>query len=363
MTKRKGKNKKPIIGFTILFLFAALLNVTLFSASSAAFGEIEYARIVESGAELKSRPGLKTDTIVAVKRGEVVLVKNRLENPEVVSGVSDRWYFVRYKGLSGWIFGASLDMKDPEAKDSYVEVESFFERTNKIYEMKEAGDLKGAIQLADKILSDVKTGFEMNEIQKSNRLKEIILLASVVKGECLVFLKRFDEAEETYKYLLKNYPGAMFEHESIPASEVVKPYLIYMRRFPKAVTFSNPEVGLERLKTALEKKDLKTVSGLAVPGIFEIWVANTDWMMRLGDLNLKDLSLLGGHWDDNWEVVGVDAKTGKNGEVIGYCIKTGPWQIDYSGRPVESIDFCIDKLPGGDIVFGYLILYTRPISD
>ena len=105
------------------------------------------------------------------------------------------------------------------------------------------------------------------------------------------------------------------------------------------------------------------VSKLAVPGIFEIWVANTDWMMRLGEKNLKDLSLLGGHWDDDWDVIGVDPKTGDKGETVGYCIKTGPWQIDYSGRPVEYIDFCIDMLPGGDTVFGYLVLYTRPIHD
>ena len=361
MIERKKINGGSIL--KILISFFVLLQIAAFPMISSALADVEYARIKECGAELKSRPGLKTDTIVAVKKGEVVLVKNRLENPEKMSGVSDHWYFVQYKGLSGWIFGASLDMKDPGAKESYVEVESFFERTNEIYEMKEEGDLTGAVKLADEILSDVKTGFGVDEIQKSNRLKEIILLASVVKGECLVFLKRFDEAEETYKYLLRNYPGAMLEHESIPAAEVVKPYLIYMRRSPETVTFSNTEAGLERLKTALEKRDLKTVSELAVPGIFEIWVANTDWMMRLGDKSLKDVSLLGGHWDDNWEVVGVDAKTGDNGEVIGYCINTGPWQIDYSGRPVESIDFCIDTLPGGDIVFGYLILYTRPISD
>ncbi|MBN1571923.1 MAG: hypothetical protein JW984_01865 [Deltaproteobacteria bacterium] len=361
MIERKKTNGGSIL--KILILVFVSLQLAAFPLTSSALAGIEYARIKEHGAKLKSRPSLKTDTIVVIKKGEVVLVKNRLENPEEVSGVKDRWYFVQYKGLSGWIFGASLDMDDPEAKESYVNIESFFERINNIYEMKEAGDLKGAVQLADEILNDVKLGFGMEEIQKSSRLKEIILSTIVVKGECLVFLKRFDEAKEAYRYLLKNYPGAMFEHESIPISEVVKPYLVYMKRFPEAVTFSDPKTGLDRLKTALEKKDLTTVSKLAVPGIFEIWVANTDWMMRLGEKNLKDVSLLGGHWDDNWEVIGVDLKTGDDGEVIGYCIKTGPWQIDYSGRPIENIDFCIDKLPGGDTVFGYIVLYTRPIPE
>lgn len=361
MIGRKKINGGSILKILILFLVS--IQLAAFPLSSMAFKGIEYARVKESGAKLKSRPRLETDTVVAIKKGEVVLVKNRLEGPDEISGVSDHWYFVQYKGLSGWIFGTSLDMKDPEAGDSYVDVESFFERTNEIYEMKEAGDLTGTIQLADEILCDVKTGFGMEEIDKSDRLKEIILLASVVKGECLVFLKRFDEAEETYRYLLKNYPGAVFEHESISASEVVKPYLVYMKKYPEVVIFSNPKTGLERLKAALEKKDLNTVSELAVPGIFEIWVANTDWMMRLGEKNLKDVSLLGGHWDDDWDVIEVDPKTGDDGEIVGYCIKTGPWQIDYSGKPVESIDFCIDKLPGGDIVFGYLVLYTRPIPE
>lgn len=363
MTKRKRQYNNSLIKITILFLSVVSFQFAVFPLSSTALAGIEYARIKGSGAELKSRPGLKTDTIVVIKKGEVVRVKNRLEDPEEISGVSDRWYFVEYKGISGWIFGTSLNLKDPDSKKSYVDVKPFIDRMNEMYEMKEAGDLNRAVALADGIAGDMKSGFTDEEIRGSKRLNEIILAALTVRGECLVYLKRFEEAKEAYSYILKNYPNARLEQESISASEIVGPYLAYIERFSEAVFFSDPKEGLERLKKGLEKKDITAVSELAIPGIFEIWVANTDWLIKLGDDKLKDLPWLKEHWNDDWKVLAVEPKFDEEGKVIGYCINTGPWSVDYSGRPVDSIDFCIDRLPGGDVAFGYLVLYAKPISD
>lgn len=322
-----------------------------------------FAAVKGSNAYLKSRPGPKADTILIIESDEVVLIKNRLEEPDKVSGVSDRWYFVQYKGLSGWIFGTSLDMNGSNLKKSYIENKLYFERINEMYEEKEAGNLKKAVVLANEIVSDVELNFSMDEILSSKRLNEIVLDSLTIKGECLVFLKKFEDAKETYDYLLKNYSNARLEQDPISASEIIGPYLVYMKHFSKAIVFPNAEKGLERLKEGLDKKDLLAISDLAIAGIFEVWVANTDWVIKLGEMKLINISWLSEHWADDWKVISIDPKIGADDKIVGYCIKTGPWNINYSGRPVESIDFCIDTLPGGSVVFGYLVLYTEPVSD
>jgi hypothetical protein len=119
---------------------------------------------------------------------------------------------------------------------------------------------------------------------------------------------------------------------------------------------------MKKIKAALEKRDLSLVSKLAVPGIFEVWVAHTDWVIRLGAQDLDRQVWLTGSWDTSWKVKKVSTRIGEAGNIVGYCIVTEPWNLNYYEIQVNRIDFCVDRLPDGTYAFSYLTLYTRPIQ-
>ena len=115
------------------------------------------------------------------------------------------------------------------------------------------------------------------------------------------------------------------------------------------------------LITALEKKDLQALSDMAIPGIFEIWMAYTDWVVKLGDASLIDQAWLTESFENGWQIIEVDTLTDRTGSVSGYCVVTGPWEINYFDRGVNRADFCIDRMPGTEkYAFTYLILHSPP---
>jgi hypothetical protein len=159
---------------------------------------------------------------------------------------------------------------------------------------------------------------------------------------------------------MKTYPDAMLEVDFITARELTEPYMVFIDNYGSAALFDNPKQPMEELRKALVKRDISRVSELAVPGVFEMWVAYTDWVVKLGIKQLKDEPWISQSWDTAWKIEGVTDRTDDSGKIIGYCITSKPWKIDYYEIPVNRVDFCIDRLPDGTYAFSYLILYTVP---
>jgi hypothetical protein len=347
------------------FLLVALALVVFIGGTSAWGFEAGYAVIIGEEVNLFSRPAMHAGVIITIdgadETKEAAYILNRLEEPETIDGVTDHWYFVRYRGIEGWIFGSYLLMDEMGARESLVEVPSYFDRINTIYEYIEEELFKDAARTAEEIVSDIESNFSRQQIDNSPLLLELILTALVARGEALIYLEKYDDAEEVFDYLIEAYPDARMELEAVTVDELVIPYRSYIKEQEDITLFDTPENCRETLITALEAKDLQALSGMAIPGIFEIWMAYTDWVVKLGNESLRDQTWLTDSFDDAWQIIEVDTLTDRSGDVSGYCVVTGPWEIDYFGRQVNRADFCIDRMPGTEkYAFTYLILYAPP---
>jgi hypothetical protein len=350
---KEMRNKRLHFGLFFLFVILVVPSVSLPFVG-------EKALVTRDGVDLKLYPGIGVANIISIETGEAVEIINRLESPESAYGFKDHWYYVRYRGLEGWIFGAFLSFADPGADDIYLDVPSLTDRTNLLFEKKDSGELGEAVSLANEIIFDIESNFTPPQIKKSRRLSELVLTSLYIKGESLIYLGEFEESRETFEYLIGTYPEAELELDPITASEIVRPFLSFIEHYSNARVFENPYTALNALKGALNDRDLDEVSRLALPGIFELWVAHTDWVSRLGDGALAEQGWLMESWDGSWEILNVFEKKDENGEILGFCIETGPWEINYYGRVVDRVDFCIDQLAGSGYVFSYLIVYTTP---
>jgi hypothetical protein len=329
----------------------------VFAAGSGA--EETTAVVSGGGCDLKARPDIAADSVVTIPGGEAVLLQVRLEETDTVAGVVGHWYFVRYRGIDGWVFDARLDTTDPRAKALYRDVPSLGDEMDRLHDAKESGALEKTVRLATGIVSQIEGNFSTGEIGSSKRLSEMILGSLSDKIGALVYLHRFEEARAQYDYLKKTYPNARLENGAVDARELIGPYMVFADRYKSAPLFDNPNEPKERLIAALKKRDIAAISSLALPGLFEVWVAYTDWGEKLADKSLGAEPWLAGRWNSAWSM-GKVVKETDDGKVIGYCVITEPWEVDYYGFPVHRIDFCIDRLPDGTFAFSYLILYTTP---
>ena len=348
------------IGHRAYTIIVGLLIVSVFFPGTSLFSQETKALVKSGGVDLRARPTIESDTVVKIKGGEAVLLLTRLSETDTVSGVTGHWYSVQYRGIDGWIFDSSLDTANPEAENLYRDLPSLTDQMKLLYEAKESGALEETVSLATQIVGEIEGNFTKHEIRSSQRLSEMILISLVDKIEALSYLHRFDAARAHYDYLIKNYPDAMLQDGLVGVQELVGPYMVFTDRYKSAPLFSNLNEPRERLTGALEKRDITKISNLAVPGVFEVRVANTDWWIKLGKRNLTDESWLSLSWEEGWKMGVVDETTDEGGRIIGYCIVTEPWDIDYYGFPVHRVDFCIDRLPDGACAFSYMILYTTP---
>jgi hypothetical protein len=180
--------------------------------------------------------------------------------------------------------------------------------------------------------------------------------------EALAYLRRFEEARSAYTYFLKTYPDARLEDSFATAGELLDPYMVFIDSYGSAPLYTSPGEPMKKVKSALEKRDLSRVSDLALPGVFEVWVAHTDWIIRLGDEGLDRQAWLTDSWDSAWEIREVSTRIDEAGDIAGYCIVTEPWNLNYYEIRVDRVDFCVDRLHDGSYAFSYVTLYTRPMQ-
>ncbi len=59
---------------------------------------------------LRDGPAVESAAITTLWKGSVVEIFTKTESPEVIEREQDYWYQVNYGGLTGWVFGAYLDL-------------------------------------------------------------------------------------------------------------------------------------------------------------------------------------------------------------------------------------------------------------
>ncbi len=334
----------------------------LFSPFSLFGADIGKAVLKEGGSDLKERPDDISDTIVSLGTGEAVLIVLCLKDTDTVTGINGHWCLIRYRGVEGWVFDAALDTKDPRAQTSYKDVPSISEEIGRLEQLRESHQLEDMERLSALIIDQIEQNFSLKEIKKSAWLSSTLLGSFSNRIEALVYLHRFKDARKAYAYLMSSYPDIRLEADFTTAQELLKPYMVLMECYSSAPLFGNPSEPMKKVRAALEKRDLSLVSKLAVPGIFEVWVAHTDWVIRLGDREVNRQEWLSGSWDTPWEIREVSTRSDEVGNVIGYCIVTEPWNLNYYEIQVNRVDFCVDRLPDGAYAFSYMTLYTEPIQ-
>jgi hypothetical protein len=320
------------------------------------------AVLVGDGSDLKERPDANSGTIIDPGEGKAVLIILCLKDTDTVGGRAGHWCFVRYRGIEGWVFDTALNTGDPRAETSYLDVPSLSEEIGRLDQLRESGkpaETEGQSRL---IIEQIERNFSREAIAGSPRLSGNLLGTFSDRVEALVYLHRFDEARAAYAHLMKTYPGIRLEDDFVTAKELLDPYIVFMDSYSSAPLFTTPGEPMKKIRAALEKRDLSALSKLAVPGVFEVWVAHTDWVVRLGDKNLDRQVWLTGSWATPWEIKDVSTRVNQAGDIIGYCIVTEPWNLNYYEIQVNRVDFCVDRLPDGTYTFSYMTLYTRPIQ-
>jgi hypothetical protein len=312
--------------------------------------------------QLKERPDIDSATIVEIAGGEAVLIVLCLRNPDTSLGAQGRWCLVRYRGVEGWLSEAVLDTTDPRAETSYRDIPSLAKESERLGRLRESHSLEATERLSSLIIDQIEHNFTREQIIASGQLSGTLISTFSDRIEALVYLHRFTDAQETYGYVIKTYPDIQLEGDVTSPQELLQPFVVFMDGYSTAPLFKNPNVPMKKLRTALEKRDLPLVSALAVPGIFEVWVAYTDWVVKLGDQRLDGQEWLSKSWETPWTIKEVSKRTDSAGNLAGYCIVTEPWDLNYYEIRVNRVDFCIDRLPDGTFAFNYLILYTEPVQ-
>lgn len=342
-----------------LRVLSIFLVATLWS--SVCFGyEGKKAVILPPGVDLRSRPMKSAETIVCIESGDVVEIVNRLERKDELFGARDRWYLVRYHGLEGWIFGLFIDIDGKNATKHFVEISPFSERINTLLVEEESKNDEAVIEIASSILSDIDANFSKETIRGSKILKEYIFTSLFASGKAYTFLGKYDDAKKTFKYLSSSYPEIEMELETVVTAKAVEPYLVYIDSVSNAIFYESPEDCVRAIESALKKKDLKRLSNLAVPGIFEIVIAHTDWATKVGKASLIDNSWFVTGWRGKWEVTSANMEYGPGDETVIGCVETKSWDIQYYGQMIERVDFCVEKIADEGCCLSYMVLYISP---
>jgi len=311
---------------------------------------------------IKERPDIDSESVIGIPKGESVLVVLCLKEADTILGAKGHWGLGRYRGVEGWVFDTVLNTRDPKAETAYKDVPSLSEQIGMLDQLRESGKLAETEAQCLLVIDQIEKNFSKKEITDSARLSGAILGTFSNRIEALMYLHRFDEARAAYAYLMKTYPGIHLEDNLTTAKDLLHPYLVFMDAYPSAPLFTAPGEPMKKIKTALEKKDLSLLSKAALPGVFEIWVAHTDWVVQLGERQLDRQGWLAGSWAGPWKITETSATIDDAGNIVGYCVVTEPWSLNYYEITVNRVDFCVDRLPDGKYAFSYMILYTTPIQ-
>jgi len=80
-----------------------------------------WAVVTSTHLRLRGNPSTESIAVATLWKGSVLEVMTRSEKKEIVEGENDYWYQVSFGGLTGWVYGAYLEIfssKDKAEKAS-----------------------------------------------------------------------------------------------------------------------------------------------------------------------------------------------------------------------------------------------------
>ena len=63
---------------------------------------------------LREAPSINAKALITLWKGYTVEIVDRTQTEDTISGMSDYWYNINYRGLRGWVFGYYLDLYDSQ---------------------------------------------------------------------------------------------------------------------------------------------------------------------------------------------------------------------------------------------------------
>lgn len=110
-----AKPSAVIIPFFLSLVFAFL---SCSDKARQAAGAPEFGEIAVEGATLRTDPLVTASEIETIPKGTKVQILKKQADEVAIGSARDRWYFVKLEsGMEGWIFGASLSMKERPKED------------------------------------------------------------------------------------------------------------------------------------------------------------------------------------------------------------------------------------------------------
>lgn len=69
-----------------------------------------YAVIISSHLRLRPEPSVKSKAVTTLWKGYILEILSKSSKQYSVEGATDFWYQINYDGITGWVFGAYIDI-------------------------------------------------------------------------------------------------------------------------------------------------------------------------------------------------------------------------------------------------------------
>lgn len=69
---------------------------------------------------LREGPSVSSPALITLWKGYVVEVTRQSREVDTIGNLTDRWYYINYKGLRGWVFGHYITMFDSRQRAEQV---------------------------------------------------------------------------------------------------------------------------------------------------------------------------------------------------------------------------------------------------
>jgi Bacterial SH3 domain len=118
------KHRRPFIAGVLLL--AALTFVSCARKQQENIIELPPTPVVKAAQQwgvvtspqlrLREAPSIDAKALITLWKGYEVEIVDRTQTEDTISGMSDYWYNINYRGLGGWVFGYYLDLYDSKQR-------------------------------------------------------------------------------------------------------------------------------------------------------------------------------------------------------------------------------------------------------
>ena len=77
--------------------------------------EEQYAMVAADSLRVRVEPSVRSEVLAYLRRGEIVEVLEQGASEQRIGDNTSYWYRINYQAVTGWVFGAHLEMLDRSA--------------------------------------------------------------------------------------------------------------------------------------------------------------------------------------------------------------------------------------------------------